>query len=125
MDKLNLQKFNFFEKNINLLQPKIKTMDEKTAGIVSYLWWVGLIIVILTNKTRSEYVSFHMRQSLGILLLWAVSGIVYYALGFAIFGIISLLIFILWIFGFIGALNNERKLIPIVGEYFQRWFKSI
>lgn len=100
-------------------------MDEKTSGIVSYLWWVGLIIVILTNKTKSEYVSFHMRQSLGLLLLSSVSGIVYYLLGSIVFSILSLAIFVFWILGFIGALNNEKKLIPVLGEYFQKWFKSI
>lgn len=100
-------------------------MDEKTSGIVSYLTWVGLVIVILTNKNKSEYISFHMRQSLGLLLLWAVSGIVYYALGYMVFSIVSLLIFVLWILAFIGALNNEKKLVPLVGEYFQKWFSSI
>ncbi len=100
-------------------------MDEKTSGIVSYLWWIGLIIVILTNKTRSEYVSFHMRQSLGLLLLSAFSGVFYYLMGYMVWSILSLIIFILWILAFIGALNNEKKLVPGLGEYFQKWFKSI
>lgn len=100
-------------------------MDEKTSGIVCYLWWVGLFIVILTNKTRSEYVSFHMRQSLGLLLLSAVSGMVYYMMGYMAWSILSLVIFILWVLAFIGALNHEKKLVPGIGEYFQKWFKSI
>lgn len=100
-------------------------MDEKTSGIVSYLWWIGLMIVILTNKTRSEYVSFHMRQSLGLLLFSAVAGMFYYALGEVIGGFIFLVLFIFWILAFIGALNHEKKLVPGVGEYFQKWFRSI
>lgn len=99
-------------------------MDKKTAGIVSYLWWIGLLIVILTNKERSEYVSFHMRQSLGLILctlvVWLILGISP-AVGY----ISGAVVFVLWIIAFVGALNEEMKPIPLLGEKFQEWFKSI
>lgn len=102
-------------------------MDQKTAGIVSYLWWIGLIIVILTNKEKSEYVSFHMRQSLGLILCSLVIGLI---AGTSTIGAMigyagGVVILILWIIAFIGALNGEKKLIPVIGERFQDWFKSI
>lgn len=102
-------------------------MDEKTTGIVSYLWWVGLVIVIITRKEKTEYTSFHIRQSLGLLVLSFLGGILYYIpkIGYMLGGIVGLILFVLWIIAFIGALNNERKLVPIVGDKFQEWFKSM
>ncbi|SMC32780.1 DUF4870 domain-containing protein [Moheibacter sediminis] len=102
-------------------------MDEKTKGIVSYLTWIGLIIVILTDKPRSEYVSFHIRQSLGLMLLWSFGGIFYYlpGIGKFIVGLLYLVLFVFWIIALMGALNHERKIIPVLGEKFQEWFKSI
>jgi uncharacterized membrane protein len=94
-------------------------MDQKTTGIVAYLTWIGLLIALVMTKEKSEYTSFHMRQSLGLCLL-SVLGIIPF-LGY----LIIILVFILWIIAFIGALNGEKKLVPIVGEYFQDWFKSV
>ncbi len=107
-------------------------MDEKTTGIVSYLTWVGLLIVIIVRKEKTEYTSFHIRQSLGIMLTLFVFGIIVYVLA-AVLGtlggllgwILWAIVIILWIIAFIGALNNEKKLVPILGDKFQEWFKSI
>ena len=33
--------------------------------------------------------------------------------------------FILWIYGFLGALQGQMKLIPLLGEQFQKIFKNI
>ena len=94
-------------------------MNQKTTGIVAYLTWIGLLVALVMTKEKSEYTSFHMRQSLGLCLLF-VLGIIPF-LGY----LIIILVFILWIIAFIGALNGEKKLVPIVGEYFQDWFKSV
>jgi hypothetical protein len=32
---------------------------------------------------------------------------------------------ILWIISFAGVMNNEMKLVPLVGEQFQKWFKNL
>lgn len=99
-------------------------MDQKTAGIVSYLWWIGLLIVILTNKERNEYVSFHMRQSLGLILCSLIAGVISGASTMAGYAM-GAVIMVFWIIAFIGALNEEKKLIPVLGDKFQEWFKSI
>jgi uncharacterized membrane protein len=33
--------------------------------------------------------------------------------------------FILWIYGFSGALSGQKRLIPVVGAFFQTTFKSL
>ncbi|MDD3458068.1 MAG: hypothetical protein PHO74_01125 [Weeksellaceae bacterium] len=106
-------------------------MDEKTMGIVSYLTIVGWIIVLAVRKSKTEYTSFHLRQmaglialSIGIFIISMVLSVVTFGLGF-LFNLLSLGVLILWIFGLIGALNNEMKPVPLFGEQFQQWFKTM
>lgn len=107
-------------------------MDEKTTGIVSYLWWVGLLIAMLTRKEKTEYTSFHIRQSLGIVIVSFISGIIAFILAMALGNLGALLgyvfygiVFVMWVIGLIGAFQNEKKLVPFLGDKFQEWFKSI
>lgn len=105
-------------------------MDEKTSGIVSYLTLIGWIVVLATRKEKSEYTSFHLRQMLGLILLSVAISIIGIFIGqissllSMVWNAVSFIPLILWILAFIGALNNEKKLVPIVGEKFQEWFKS-
>ncbi len=39
--------------------------------------------------------------------------------------IVSIFIFVLWIIGFIGAIQGEEKKVPLLGDLFQDWFKGI
>ncbi|HLV23731.1 MAG TPA: DUF4870 domain-containing protein [Moheibacter sp.] len=107
-------------------------MDEKTTGIVSYLTWVGLLIAYIVRKEKTEYTNFHIRQSLGIMLTSFAVGLIVYLMA-AVIGDIGgligwalyVLVIIMWIIGFIGAVQGEKKLVPFLGDKFQEWFKSI
>lgn len=100
----------------------------KNAAIVSYLTIIGSIIAIFMNQdeTKSDFASFHIRQGLGIFLTWMFLG---YFVGnldnWIASSALYLMLFMLWIFGFIGALNGEKKLVPIVGEWYQKFFKGL
>ena len=106
-------------------------MDEKTSGIVSYLTLIGWIVVLATRKEKTEYTSFHLRQMLGIMVLGIGISIIGFIIGMvsstlgAIWNFVCFIPLILWVLAFIGALNEEKKLVPVVGEQFQEWFKSI
>ena len=39
--------------------------------------------------------------------------------------IVNLLIVVLWVLGFIGAIQGEKKKVPVLGDQFQEWFKGI
>lgn len=99
----------------------------KTAAVVSYLTLVGSIIAIFMNQdeSKSDFASFHIRQGLGIFVSWLLLG---YFVGsvdnWIISGAFYVMLFMLWIFGFIGVLNNEKRLMPIVGEFYQKIFKN-
>ena len=99
----------------------------KQTAIVSYLTFIGTIIAILmNNENKNTFASFHIRQSLGIFISWFALG--YFVSYFDNWGVSSgfyLFIFILWIYGFVGAIQGEQKLVPIVGEFYQKLFKNI
>lgn len=100
---------------------------EKQTAIVSYLTIIGSVIAIFMNQeeNRSEFASFHIRQALGIFLTFFLMG---YPIGYFDNWMVSasfwIFIFILWVYGFITCLNNETKMVPFLGELFQKVFKS-
>ena len=100
----------------------------KNTAIVSYLTIIGSIIAIFMNQdeNRSEFASFHIRQALGIFLTFFLLG---YPIGYFDNWMVSasfwVFIFILWIYGFITCLNNEMKMVPFLGEIYQKLFKSL
>lgn len=100
--------------------------EGKSTAIIAYLWWVGLIIAIIkNNKIKNSFASFHIRQMIGLLLFSLAAGLAYKFFGRSIGYILNVGLFVLWIIGLIGAFNGEEKRVPLVGDLFQEWFKSI
>jgi uncharacterized membrane protein len=109
-----------------------KTVEEgKTIAIIAYITLIGLIIAfVMNNEKKNEFASFHIRQSLGIIGLSIAITFFFFFLGFIdsipfLPTIIHLLLIVLWVIGFIGAIQGERKKVPVLGDQFQEWFKSI
>ncbi|MBC2606747.1 DUF4870 domain-containing protein [Pelagicoccus albus] len=102
-------------------------MDPKTRGIVAYITIIGLVIAIVTNNPKDEQASFHIRQMLGLVLLWVATGIIAVIpiLGWLIWIVGTLAGFVFWIMGLISALEGSRKQVPILGANFQEWFKGL
>ncbi|MGL2993949.1 DUF4870 domain-containing protein [Flavobacterium sp. TSSA_36] len=103
------------------------TNEGKNTAIVSYITIIGAVIAIFMNSEKKDvFAAFHIRQALGIFLSFFLIG---YFIGYFDSWMISsafyVFYFILWIFGFTGALQGEKKLIPLLGEQFQKIFKNI
>ncbi|WP_242157474.1 hypothetical protein [Aestuariivivens sediminis] len=101
--------------------------EGKGLAIVSYLAVIGIIIAyFLNNDKKNPFTSFHLRQSLGLWLLFHVLGFV--ASSFDNWGVTSgfyLFFCILFIYGLIGAVSGKAQSIPLLGDVFQKWFSSI
>ena len=104
------------------------TINEgKTYAFVAYLTLIGTLIAFFMNQEkRNEFTSFHIRQSLGLWLMYMVLG--YVVGGFDSWMVtMSFWIFfsVLFIFGIIGAITGKYNEVPILGSFFQNIFKNI
>lgn len=96
-------------------------MDGKTKAIVAHITYIGWIIALVINSSqKDEIASFYIRQLLGIYLF---SIVISFIPVINLFGWLAALVF--WILSLVGAINGEMKETPIVGKYFQDWFKGI
>lgn len=105
----------------------METQQDKKIAVIAYLTIIGCIIAMIMNSEKKyPFASFHNRQSLGIFLLFLALG---YPIGYFDSWTVTmgfyLFIFILWIYGFLGALQNETRVVPLVGSLFQKLFKGI
>ena len=101
--------------------------EGKTIAIISYITIVGLIIAFIMNQNKkNSFASFHIRQATGIAILGVIISMLsnYLNLGF-IGTVLGLAALALSIIGIIGAVQGEEKKIPLLGDQFQEWFKSI
>lgn len=98
-------------------------------AIISYLTIIGVIIAYYLNNeenTKSAFTGFHIKQSLG---LW----LTFYALGYMVGSFDSWLVTssfyvffaVLFIYGFITALNRKTQPVPLLGTFYQRIFKNL
>lgn len=100
----------------------------KNTAIIAYLTIIGAVIAIFMNQeeNKSEFGSFHIRQALGLFLSFFLLGyFVGYANSWMATSAFYLFYFILWIYGFIGALQGQKRVLPLVGDFFQSLFKSL
>ena len=100
----------------------------KTAAIISYILIIGVFIAMSMNsgEEKSSYASFHIRQALGLSLTFISLGLIISNFDSPMISI-SMWVFlsVLWIYGIFSAINGETKPIPLLGNYFQKWFASI
>ncbi|SNR16441.1 DUF4870 domain-containing protein [Tenacibaculum jejuense] len=99
----------------------------KTNAIISYITIIGTIIAFILNSSKkNSFTSFHIRQMIGLNLLSLInSWVIYRFFGGIASWTISALLAVLWFIGLMGAINGEEKKVPVFGDYFQDWFKSL
>ena len=96
-------------------------MDGKTKAIVAHITIIGWIIALVINSSeKDEFASYYIRQTLGIYLLGIVLSII------PVINLIGwIVVFVLWLLSLIASIQGEMKETPVVGKYFQDWFRSI
>ncbi len=109
----------------------VASTDDKTIAIVSYLTLIGFIAaVVMHGSKKTSLGSYHLRQSLGLMIV---------SIGVMVFGMMLAFIpflgwladlalwlglIALWFTGLMSALKGERKPVAVLGEHFQKWFGS-
>ncbi|WP_142786470.1 DUF4870 domain-containing protein [Changchengzhania lutea] len=99
----------------------------KGLAIISYLTIIGTIIAFfMNNDKKNPFTSFHVRQALGLwltyfILAWVVS---WFDSWLATFGF-WMFFGVLFIYGFVNAIAGKAQTVPILGDFFQKWFNNI
>jgi len=111
--------------------PATPVAEDRTVAILSYITLIGFIVAIVIHSSKKTQLgSFHLRQVLGLI----VSGLGFCVCAFVLAfipilgwlvimaGWITLLVFV--VMGFISAATGQQKPLPLVGEYYQKWFAN-
>ncbi|OYX83222.1 MAG: hypothetical protein B7Y83_12125 [Flavobacteriales bacterium 32-34-25] len=104
------------------------TIEEgKTAAITSYILGIGVFIAMSMNaEDKNPYASFHIRQGLGITLTFISLGLIISNFdSMMISAPMWICVSVLWSYGIFSAIKGETKPMPLVGNLYQKWFKSI
>lgn len=102
-------------------------MEENVAGLLCYIlgWVTGLIFFIIDKR---PFVKFHAAQSIGLsiglIVVYIVVGFAFGMLSIAHLGILALalypilglLVFVLWIFMMYKAYQHEEFKLPFIGD---------
>ncbi len=106
--------------------------QSRTISVVSYITIIGWIIALImrqTERPQSELSRFHLRQSLGINLIFFTLSIVQFILSILYLGflghILGMIAFILWLTGLIAAIQGQFRKIPFIGQWFEDNFDFI
>ena len=95
--------------------------EGKSIAITSYILIIGVLIAMSMNsENKNSFASFHIRQALGLSLAF-ISNFDSFMITFPMWICIS----ILWTYGIFSAIQGQTRPIPLVGNLFQKWFKSI
>lgn len=101
--------------------------EGKTIAIISYILIFGpLIAISMNSENKNSFASFHIRQGLGLTLTFIILGVsissfesIYVAAPMWIF------ISVLTIYGIFTAAKEETTPLPLLGNLFQKTFKSL
>ena len=105
-------------------QKQPASSNSQVIAVISYITLIGWIIAfILYQNDKSELAIFHLRQSLGILILGIIGRVIFWI---PILGWLAVIfVFVLWLIGLMRAAHGEKKPIPLFGSFFQDIFKGI
>jgi uncharacterized membrane protein len=104
------------------------TVNEgKTFALVAYITLIGTLIAFFMNQEkRNVFTSFHIRQALGLGLLYIAIG---YVIGYFDSWMITysfwMFFSVLFLYGIFGAITGKTTKIPMLGDFFQNIFKNL
>ena len=106
--------------------------EDRTVAILTYITIIGFIIAIVMHSSKKTALgTFHLRQGLGLFITSVVIWIPCLIISFipfvnllmvVVWPVVGLSLFVLWLLGLIAAVNGQQKLMPVVGEHYQKWF---
>lgn len=102
--------------------------QDKTIAIVAYLTVIGLVVaLVMNNEKKDPFSTFHIRQSLGLVLTSIALSLINVIpiLGWIVSLIGAFVLLYMWVVGLLNAVNGREKPVPILGEKYKEWLKSV
>ncbi|MBB6499195.1 DUF4870 domain-containing protein [Pedobacter cryoconitis] len=109
-------------------------MNNKTLSILSYVTIIGWLIAYFSykkEKTEDTLVRYHLEQGLGIFILSALLNIALRIVSqitpelASALSVLGYVVIVLWVFGIINAINEQKKPVPLFGKMFEGKFSFI
>lgn len=104
-------------------KPKISNKSSKlddlivVCGVLQYFFPVGQIwFVIDDSMKRNKFVTFHLKQSLILLITSVLVSVLLLIIPF-LWPLGQLFLIFLWVVGLIAAIKGELKELPLVGKF--------
>ena len=96
-------------------------------AILAYITFIGLIIAyVLNREDRDLFVTYHIKNMFGLVLLLFISQLLQTNDNFLLIGeILWVISFFLWVYSLLMAILNKKVGIPAISDLFQKWFKFL
>jgi len=101
--------------------------DGKLIALLAHFWIVGTVISWVINLSKkNEFSAFYIRQMIGYqVLVFLTEGIVLSVFGKFIAWLLGMFLLLFWFLSLFGAVSGKLKLMPVIGAYFQKIFRSL
>lgn len=94
--------------------------DNKT--LMAFLAYIIFFIPLLTESKRDPFVKFHVKQGLGLLLLWMATWVVgFLPFIWIVVPFLQIAVVVLWVFGVVHVFQNKQEPLPLVGQFFTKF----
>jgi uncharacterized membrane protein len=105
-----------------------QTISEgKSIAITSYILLIGVLIALSMNSEhKNPFAAFHIRQGLGLTITFIILGVSISSFeNITIAAPMWIFISVLTVYGIFTAARGETTPLPLLGNLFQKWFKSV
>ncbi|MEH6616853.1 MAG: hypothetical protein V7699_03350 [Porticoccus sp.] len=101
-------------------------MSGKAKAIIAHITLIGWVIALILNmNNKDEFSSYYIRQYLGIMIIGVLGNVVLSTVNGTLAMIWSVIMLVAWLLSLIGAITDKKNETPVVGSYFQDWFKGL
>lgn len=101
-------------------------MNGKAKAIIAHITLIGWIIALILNMNdKDEFASYYIRQYLGIMIIGVLGNAALNMVNGTLAMVWGVIMLVAWLLSLIGAITDKKNETPLVGSYFQDWFKGL
>jgi len=109
---------NVFEKKMTLAE---RYQMATLVSVISYFTLIGWVVaMVIYDKHKSSLASFHLRQSLGLIITGALLSFIPLVGWLLTIGVV-----IAWFVGIISAIQGKETQVPLLGSIYQEYLDFI